>query len=151
MCCSIILMSEKVMTTNWLLKPTPSTNTNRPMYILHFVILTWLKWHSEVKIKWEQNYKDKRNTFSSSSSSSSSNLLRSRCMTFSSYQFLPLFPVFGYFFECQILSFHQVAQQVHSLMKQIFFVFHNNKRNLVTHFSNKVRLWYSCICAEKGH
>ena len=32
---------------------------------------------------------------SSSSSSSSSNLLRSRCMTSSSYQFLPLFSVFS--------------------------------------------------------
>jgi len=46
--------------------------------------------------------------------SSSSNLLRSRCMTFSSYQFLPLFPVVSVSFECHILSFHQVAQQVHS-------------------------------------
>jgi len=44
----------------------------------------------------------------------SSNLLRSRCMTSSSYQFLPLFPVFSCYFECHILSFHQVTQQVHS-------------------------------------
>ena len=42
--------------------------------------------------------------------SSSSNLLRSICITSSSYQFLPLFPTFGCFFECHILSFHQVAQ-----------------------------------------
>ena len=35
-------------------------------------------------------------------------------MTSSSFQFLPLFPVFGYSFECHILSFHQVAEQVHS-------------------------------------
>ena len=45
------------------------------------------------------------------SSSSSSNLLRS---SFSSFQFLQLFSVFGYSFENHILSFHQVAQQVHS-------------------------------------
>jgi len=35
-------------------------------------------------------------------------------MTSRSFQFLPLFPVFGYLFECHILSFHQVVQQVHS-------------------------------------
>jgi len=45
---------------------------------------------------------------------SSSNLLRIRCTTSSSFQFLPHFPVFGYSFECHILSFYQVAQLVHS-------------------------------------
>ena len=37
-------------------------------------------------------------------------------MTSSSYQFLPLFPVFSCSFECHILSIHQVgvAQQMHS-------------------------------------
>ena len=42
-------------------------------------------------------------------SSSSSNLLRSRCMTSRSFQFLPLFPVFSCSFGCYILSFHQVT------------------------------------------
>jgi len=36
---------------------------------------------------------------------SSSNLLTSRCMTSSSFQFLPLFPVFSCSFDCHILSF----------------------------------------------
>jgi len=44
----------------------------------------------------------------------SSNLLRSRYMTSSSQQPLPLSPVFSCSVECHILSFHQVAQQVHS-------------------------------------
>jgi len=35
-------------------------------------------------------------------------------MTSSSFQFLPLFPVFDYSFECHILSLHQFAQQVRS-------------------------------------
>jgi len=43
-----------------------------------------------------------------------SNLLRSRCMTSSSQQSLPLSSVFSRSFECHIVSFHQVAQQVHS-------------------------------------
>ena len=48
--------------------------------------------------------------------SASNTLLRSMCMTSSSYQFLPLFTVFNsYSFECHRLSFHQVAQQVQSL------------------------------------
>jgi len=37
---------------------------------------------------------------------SSSNLLRSGCMISSSYQFLPLFPVFSYSFECIICLTH---------------------------------------------
>jgi len=38
-------------------------------------------------------------------------------MTSSSFQLLPLFPVFHYSFECQIRSFHQVAQHVHSFIQ----------------------------------
>ena len=38
----------------------------------------------------------------------SSNLLRSRCMTSSSLQFLPLFPVFSCSFECHIRYFHHI-------------------------------------------
>ena len=44
----------------------------------------------------------------------SSNLLKSRCMTSGSHKSLLLFPVFSCSFECHIISFHQVAQQVHS-------------------------------------
>jgi len=53
-------------------------------------------------------------TTAATTSSSSNNLLRSRCMTSSSYQSLPLFPVLSCPFECHILSFHHVTQQVHS-------------------------------------
>ena len=48
------------------------------------------------------------------SDSSLDDLLRSRCMISSSYQFLPLFPVFNYSFWVPHTSSHQIAQQVHS-------------------------------------
>jgi len=67
-------------------------------YACLIVFLCWFTTSSSLTLAF---FLSRLKTFSSSSSS---NLLRSKCMTSCSYQFLPLFPVFSCSFECDILS-----------------------------------------------
>jgi len=48
---------------------------------------------------------------------------------------IPLFPVFSCSFECHILSFHQVAQQVHSFPTSCSLPLHSSLNHTITiHF-----------------
>jgi len=60
-------------------------------------------------------------------------------MTSSSFQFLPLFPVFDYSFECHILSLHQFAQQVHSFPTSSSLPLHSSPDYIM----QTINLWSS--------